>query len=168
MLPPQLLSGLALAGAAFVLGLVGGGMLAPGQHHVITAAAQAAPPPPDAARAPADVLRVIDGDTFEARVHVWPDIAITTKVRLRDIDAPELKARCQDERTKAEAAHEALQAMLAEGDVMVMRVGQDKYGGRVLAAAGTRTTPDVGAALLVRGLVRPYRGGRREPWCDNH
>ena len=29
---------------------------------------------------PADVLRVLDGDTFEARVRVWPGIEITTKV----------------------------------------------------------------------------------------
>ena len=67
---------------------------------------------------------------------------------------------------KAEAARDALRALLAEGEVMVLRVGLDKYGGRVLADAGTRTTPDVSAALLARGLVRPYSGGRREPWCD--
>src|SRR5262245_16221672 len=28
---------------------------------------------------PADVLRVHDGDTFEARVHVWPGMQVTTK-----------------------------------------------------------------------------------------
>jgi len=48
---------------------------------------------------------------------------------------------------------------------MVVRVGLDKYGGRVLADAGTRATSDVAAALLAHGLVRPYAGGRREPWC---
>src|SRR6185295_10918227 len=95
---------------------------------------------------PADVLRVLDGDTFEARVHVWPGMEITTKVRLRGIDAPELKARCPQERSKAEAAREALRAMLAEGDVAVVRVGLDKYGGRVVADAATRATPDVSAA----------------------
>ena len=31
---------------------------------------------------PADVLRVIDGDTFEARVRVWPGLDVDTKVRL--------------------------------------------------------------------------------------
>jgi len=30
---------------------------------------------------PAEVLRVIDGDTFEARVHLWPGLDITTKIR---------------------------------------------------------------------------------------
>src|SRR5689334_1955154 len=30
-----------------------------------------------------DVLRVIDGDTFAARVHLWPGRDLTTHVRLR-------------------------------------------------------------------------------------
>src|SRR5437764_15297572 len=52
---------------------------------------------------PAEILRVLDGDTFEARVRVWPGLDITTKVRLRGIDAPELRAHCEDERVQAEA-----------------------------------------------------------------
>jgi endonuclease YncB( thermonuclease family) len=115
---------------------------------------------------PADVLRVIDGDTFEARVAVWPGIDITTKVRLRGIDAPEMRARCPQERSKAEAARDALRAMLAEGDVAVLHVGIDKYGGRVLADALTRATPDVSAAMLGKGHARAYAGGRRETWCE--
>jgi endonuclease YncB( thermonuclease family) len=34
---------------------------------------------------PAEVLRIIDGDTFEARVRVWPGLDVDTKVRLRGI-----------------------------------------------------------------------------------
>lgn len=68
------------------------------------------------------VLRVLDGDTFEARVMVWPGIDITTKVRLRGIDAPELRARCADEQAKAQAARDALIALLAEGAVGISRV----------------------------------------------
>src|SRR5262249_46070067 len=60
----------------------------------------------------ADLLRVIDGDTFEARIHVWPGLDVTTRVRLRGIDAPELHAQCPQERTKAEAARSALAGLL--------------------------------------------------------
>ena len=85
---------------------------------------------------PAELLRVIDGDTFEARVRVWPGIEITTKVRLRGIDAPELNnPRCAQEQQKGAAARDALQAILNEGDVRVSGVALDKYGGRVLADA---------------------------------
>ena len=114
---------------------------------------------------PAQVLRVIDGDTFEARVRIWPGLEVTTNVRLRGIDAPEMRARCDEERTKALAARDALQAILDQGDVGIGAIALDKYGGRVLAAASTRATPDVSTALLGAGLVRSYSGGRREPWC---
>ena len=112
-----------------------------------------------------EVLRVIDGDTFEARVRVWPGLDITTKVRLRGIDAPEMRANCPQEVSQAEAARTALAAILAQGHVEVSQVGLDKHGGRVLADALTRQTPDVGRALLGTGLVRAYSGGRRDGWC---
>jgi endonuclease YncB( thermonuclease family) len=114
---------------------------------------------------PAEVLRVNDGDTFEARVHVWPGMQVTTKVRLRGIDAAELKAQCAEEYRLAAAARDALERLLLEGGVTIGQIGLDKYGGRVLATASTRTTPDISEALLKTGLVRPYEGGRRESWC---
>jgi hypothetical protein len=76
-----------------------------------------------------------------------------------------VRARCADEIAKALAARDALSAILAEGAVGVSQVALDKYGGRVLADASTRKTPDVSAALLRTGLVRSYQGGRRESWC---
>jgi endonuclease YncB( thermonuclease family) len=115
---------------------------------------------------PAEVLRVIDGDTFEARVHVWPGLDITTKVRLRGIDAAELKARCPAERVMAEAARDALRDMLADGAVGISTVTPDKYGGRVVADAATRSVASVSAELQARGLARSYRGGRQLSWCD--
>ena len=115
---------------------------------------------------PAEVLRVIDGDTFEARVRLWPGLETVTKIRLRGIDAPELRARCDEERSKALAAREALQTILDQGSVGVSTVTLDKYGGRVVADVSTRATPDVSAALLGAGLARVYGGGRRETWCS--
>jgi endonuclease YncB( thermonuclease family) len=114
---------------------------------------------------PAEVVRIIDGDTFQARVQVWPGLSVDTKVRLRGIDAPELHARCTDEYAKAQAARAALETMLAAGGVMISRVGIDKYGGRVDASVATRDTADVSAALLNGGWARSYDGGRRGSWC---
>ena len=114
---------------------------------------------------PAEVVRIIDGDTFQARVQVWPGLSVDTKVRLRGIDAPELHARCADEYAKAQAARAALETILAAGGVTISRVGIDKYGGRVDAAVATRDTADVSAALLNGGWARSYDGGRRGSWC---
>ena len=114
---------------------------------------------------PAEVMRIIDGDTFQARVQVWPGLSVDTKVRLRGIDAPELHIRCADEYAKAQAARAALETMLAAGGVTISRVGIDKYGGRVDASVATRDTADVSAALLNGGWARSYDGGRRGSWC---
>lgn len=85
---------------------------------------------------------------------------VTTRVRLRGIDAPEMHARCDDERVKAVAARDALIKILGEGAVGISRIGQDKYGGRVDADVSTARTPDVSTALLERGaalFLRPAR-----------
>lgn len=116
-------------------------------------------------RQSAQVMYVIDGDTFEARVHLWQGLDITTRVRLRGVDAPELKARCLEESRMAQAARAALTAMLKEGGVTIYNVGPDKYNGRVVADVATRATPNVSAALIAAGHGRPYNGGHRAGWC---
>lgn len=112
-----------------------------------------------------DVVRVVDGDTFEARVHLWPGLEMTTRVRLRGIDAPEMKGACAEEFRMAEASSEALRALLADGEVAIFNIGPDKYNGRVVADAATRRTPSVSGALLASGHARQYQGGRRGGWC---
>jgi endonuclease YncB( thermonuclease family) len=105
-------------------------------------------------RHPVDIIRTIDGDTFEARVHLWPGLEMTTRVRLRGIDAPELKASCPQELLKAQAAGDALRGLLGEGEVAIYNIGPDKYNGRVVADAATRRTADISAALLAGGFTR--------------
>jgi endonuclease YncB( thermonuclease family) len=170
---PQHGTGIALAALTFALGLAIGSTFGPIGSSRSTDR-YAAPPLPAPAPVvlepmglrtshPAEVLRVLDGDTFEARVHLWPGLDITTRVRLRGVDAPEMKARCADERATAEAARDALRAMLEQGEVAITRVTLDKYG--VVADASSRGTPDIAAALIKGGLARRYDGGRHAAWC---
>lgn len=116
---------------------------------------------------PVDVIRTIDGDTFEARVHLSPDLNLTARVRLRGIDAPELKASCPGELQMAEAATDALRKLLGEGDVAIFNIGPDKYSGRVVADAATRRSGNVSTAMLAAGHARSYAGGHRSGWCAN-
>jgi endonuclease YncB( thermonuclease family) len=113
----------------------------------------------------AEVVRIIDGDTFVARMHTGPGGAVETRVRLRSIDAAELHARCSKELRLALAARAALQRLLAEGSVMLSHVGPDKYPGRIDANVTTRNNVDVSAAMLSGGFARAYDGGRRGSWC---
>ena len=116
---------------------------------------------------PVDVIRTIDGDTFDARVHLAPGQDVMTRVRLRGIDAPELKAACPEELRMAEAASSALRDLLGQGEVAIYHIGPDKYQGRVVADVATRRTGNVSAALITGGYVRSYNGGHRNGWCAN-
>ncbi|MFT4120189.1 thermonuclease family protein [Bradyrhizobium sp.] len=118
---------------------------------------------PDTRRA-VDVIRTIDGDTFVARVHRRDGRDLVARIRLRGIDAPEMKASCQDELDKAEAAADALRNLLGQGGVTIYNLGPDKYG-RVVADVATSRTANVSAALLAGGYARAYNGGHREGWC---
>jgi len=174
---------LPVAGAMFAVGLAAGAMMRPSltPHGAVTvepalaAVSSIEPGPSDdtplahrlnpAIVYPIDVLRIIDGDTFEARVRVWPGLDVDTEIRLRGIDAAELHARCPDELAQAQAARTALQTILADGGVSISHVGIDKYGGRVDATIATRNTPDVSAAMLNGRFGRSYDGGKRGNWC---
>jgi endonuclease YncB( thermonuclease family) len=153
--------------ATFAAGLTAGALIAPvgaSRGDAVAATQTRGLRPASALRSghPAEVVRVIDGDTFEARVRIWPGMDVTTRVRLRGIDAPELHARCEDERVKALAARDAPAGGRFDRH---RRVGQDKYGGRVDADVSTARTPNVSEALYDGGYARRYYGGRRESWC---
>lgn len=117
---------------------------------------------------PATLVRVIDGDTLLVRARVWLDIDIVTRVRLRGVNAPELRARDDGERGRAEAARafvaSLLRTDLAEGAPLVLTaIGQDKYGGRVVASVSVAGA-DLAAALVGEGHARPMgQRGRRSP-----
>lgn len=117
-------------------------------------------------RLPVDVLRTIDGDTFVARVR-WQDREVVTRIRLRGIDAPELKAGCAGEFRMAVAATNTLRRLLGEGTVVIFNIGPDKYAGRVVADVATARTTNVSQALLAAGQARSYNGGHRDGWCGS-
>lgn len=113
-----------------------------------------------------EVLQVFDGDTFLARIRADEGRDAVIRVRLRGIDTAEMEAQCAAERKLAERARAALRALLREGDVAIFDIGSDKYPGRIVADASTRTQSSVTEALLRAGHGRRYDGGRREGWCS--
>ena len=118
----------------------------------------------------AESIRVVDGDTFEARLRIWFNQDVTVLVRLDGVDAPELRGRCAQETRLAQEARDALVAVLASGDVTLRDLHTDKYNGRAVAratvtdAAGVHAD-DVGELLLAGGYARAYDGRARAPWC---
>jgi endonuclease YncB( thermonuclease family) len=108
--------------------------------------------------------RVVDGDTIEATLDALPGRLLN--IRIRDMDAPESwRPRCAAEKRAGLAAKAALGRLLLQGEVTVSRVdvGADKYG-RTLADIQV-DGGSVSRAMIAAGHARPYRAGRRQPWC---
>jgi endonuclease YncB( thermonuclease family) len=62
-------------------------------------------------------------------------------------------------------ATERLKELLASGEVRVIESGRiDKYR-RTLAHVEVDGR-DVGEILIGEGLARPYKGGKRQGWCE--
>ena len=105
---------------------------------------------------PAKVERVIDGDTLAVRAHIWLDHEILVKVRLADIDAPELgRADCPAEKEQAQAAKRYLGELIADAPVILTDIRHDKYAGRVAARATSEAGVDLSAAMVEAGHALP-------------
>lgn len=113
----------------------------------------------------AHVLRVIDGDTFLAEALVWPGHTVRVNVRIRGIDAPEMRSKCAKEREAAHHARFLLEALIGEMPVQVYNIGADKYYGRVLADVTNVHGTSVAEELLNKHAVRPYEGKKKMPFC---
>ena len=108
---------------------------------------------------PAAVERIVDGDTLSVRVTIWLQHDIRVSVRLRGIDAPELRGRCDAEKLRAEAATKALARLVVDQPVTLTAIEGDKYFGRVVADVATSEGEDIAAAASRRRL-RPRLCGR--------
>jgi micrococcal nuclease len=114
---------------------------------------------------PAEVLRVVDGDTLEVEARIWLGQGVQVSVRLRGIDTPELKGKCEAEREAAAKAKARLTQLVGDGEVKLAEVGYDKFGGRVLARVSDSKGRDLAQALIADGLARAYDGKSRRAWC---
>jgi len=112
----------------------------------------------------ADVVSVYDGDTIRVKASIWPGHTVAVSVRIDGIDTPEIRGKCEAEKTGATAA-KARVRQLAGDWVWLRNIRLGKYAGRVLANVGAANGADIGAVLILEGLARKYDGGKREPWC---
>jgi endonuclease YncB( thermonuclease family) len=100
-------------------------------------------------------VRIIDGDTF----HYGGE-----KIRIADIDTPELRGRCAYETQLAARATRRMDQLLRQGPFELRSVGrdEDRYGRKLRVV--TRGGRSLGDQLVSEGLARTWTG-RREPWC---
>ena len=96
---------------------------------------------------------VHDGDSF---------IVERERIRIADIDTPELDGACESERRLAETARATLVTLLNSERYNIVRQGTDRYGRTLAIVSNSRGS--IGDQMVRVGVARTW-SGRREPWC---
>jgi endonuclease YncB( thermonuclease family) len=97
--------------------------------------------------------RVLDGDTFDAKLWIWPAIYTLDKVRVLGVDTPEITGGTPETRAAAQAAKAFTAAWLAKGEILVEVCKRDSFG-RLLGRV-TRQGEDLADALIKTGMGVP-------------
>lgn len=116
----------------------------------------------------ATIIKVIDGDTVLVDATPWPSQTIRVYVRLRDIDTPEIKSRCKQERIAAYKARDALIALMDGRNITLHHISGGKYYGRILADVKTRSGLNASDQMLKIGHARPYKKDRGKRFCQTN
>jgi len=100
------------------------------------------------------VLRVIDGDTFEVLIDLGFGVSQKFAVRLDGIDTPEKNT------VKGKQALEYVKGLIENKSVVLMDCGNEKYG-RARAAITLPTGEDLTELLLEKNVGTEYHGGKK-------
>jgi len=114
-----------------------------------------------------EYLYCYDGDTCRFNIpNVVPIIGDNMVVRLRDIDTPEIKGKCEAERKLAIKARDELRKMLKGAErIDLIDVVRGKYFRFVttIMADGINTSE----VLIEKGLAVSYQGKKKiKDWCE--
>ena len=111
---------------------------------------------------PATLDKVIDGDTITCTLDLGFHIHHWKKIRFYGVNAPESRTRNKREKEAGLRAKERGIELLDGADLQVQSFLVGKFG-RVLGVLydGRKSIFDI---MIKEGHLRPYDGGKREPW----
>jgi len=113
----------------------------------------------------ADLVRVIDGDTIEVDLHVYPGSMQRVSIRENGINTPEKRTKLQCEKVAGIAATLEAAHFLSGKHLVVENLRPGKYVGRMLGNVYANGG-SLADHMLQTGHARPYHGEKREPWCQ--
>ncbi len=113
-----------------------------------------------------EVTSIYDADTFRANIKDWPPIiGRHVPIRIRGIDAPEIRGRCPAEKEAAQRARRETVSLLRNAENIELRQLQRGKYFRILAEVYV-DGKNLADALITKKLARPYQGGTRRSWCE--
>lgn len=111
------------------------------------------------------VTSIYDGDTFKVTLKDIPAIfGEKLSIRVANIDTPELKGKCEQEKELARKAKQfTLERLRQSKSILLKNLERGKYF-RVIAEVYV-DGQNLGEELLKEGLAVKYDGGKRKNWC---
>ena len=115
------------------------------------------------------VVSVYDGDTLRVDLACYqPLFCSNMPIRIRGIDTPEIRGKCEREKQQARQARDALKGLIEqaskEGREVVL--GSPERGKYFRLIADIKIDGlSIGPTLIKKGFARPYEGGTRSDWC---
>ena len=111
------------------------------------------------------VISIYDGDTMRVNIDSFPDIVgKNIRIRIKGIDAPEIKGKCQTEIDLAIMARDYLRNAINQSSQIELRnIERGKYFRIVgeLYVNGENMSNN----LIRRKLAYHYNGGKKRSWC---
>ena len=111
------------------------------------------------------LLRVVDGDTFDAMIDLGFDIWVKKRIRLYGVDTWESRTRNKEEKVKGLAAKAYTKDLLEnsdDGDFTIKSHGVGKYGrvlGEIYLKGHDESLNDL---LKLNGHAYEYHGGKKK------
>jgi len=115
------------------------------------------------------VVSIYDGDTFKVMIPEWPDIiGNEINVRIRGIDTPELRGKCDAEVLLARMARDRVAFWFEMHPMIELRnIGRGKYFRIIADVIDIDSDESLGDILIEEGFAKPYDGRKKNSnWCD--
>ena len=116
-----------------------------------------------------ELLRVVDGDTIDAKIDLGFNVSVKKRVRFLGVNAPESRTRDLEEKAKGLAAKDRVKQLL-EGTktIQLKSHGVGKYGRclgelhiDIVDGQKKVTLESVNELLIKEGHAVEYHGGKR-------
>ena len=116
-----------------------------------------------------ELLRVVDGDTIDAKIDLGFDVSVKKRVRFLGVDTPESRTRDLEEKARGLAAKDRVRQLLEGSDtIQLISHGVGKYGRclgelniDVVDGKKNLTLVSVNQLLIKEGHAVEYHGGKR-------
>lgn len=109
------------------------------------------------------INRVYDGDTiYVDLMNEHPLLADDIGIRIKGIQAPEIRTKCKEEKRKAKQSRDFLQALLSSGNIKIINAERGKYF-RLVADIEVNGK-DIGEQMIRYNYALPY--GEKYTFCN--